>query len=79
MEIAIAEFEETYLPAMEEEFKQDTMDSIMEQHDSICKQLRKEMETTAKFAMKFNSRFPYLWEKYRFLYCKPLCIWVNHR
>ncbi len=58
MEISIAEFEETYLPAMEEEFKQDTMDSIMEQHDSICKQLWKEMETTAKFAMKFQQQIP---------------------
>ena len=30
MRISIAEFEETYLPVMEEEFKQDTMDSVME-------------------------------------------------
>lgn len=58
MRISIAEFEETYLPVMEEEFKQDTMDSVMEHHDSICKQLWKEMETTAKFAVKFQQQIP---------------------
>ncbi len=34
------------------------MDSVMEHHDSICKQLWKEMETTAKFAVKFQQQIP---------------------
>ena len=44
------------------------MDSVMEHHDSICKQLWKETETAAKFAVKFNNRFLYLLVKYRFPY-----------
>ncbi len=58
MRISIAEFEETYLPAMKEEFKQNTMDSVMENHDAICEQLWKEMETTTEFAVKFQQQIP---------------------
>ena len=58
MEISIAEFGQKYLPAIEEEFRQETTDYITEKREDIGKQLWKQLSTVVHFTNEFQKRVP---------------------
>ena len=58
MEISIAEFGQKYLPAIEEEFRQETTDYITEKRECIGRQLWKQLSTVVHFTNEFQKRVP---------------------
>ncbi len=58
MEISIAEFEQKYLPAIEEEFRQETTDYITEKRECIGRQLWEQLTTVVHFTNKLQERIP---------------------
>lgn len=58
MELSITEFEQKYLPAIEEEFRQETTEYITEKREDISKQLWEQLSKAVYFANKFQKRIP---------------------